>query len=447
MMHNIIRTTIYIIIIGLCSINQSNAQDTTKLILQHAIELSVKNSKQLKINNARIQQANAVVKQAKNRQLPDASISAAYLYLPFNPNIDLKIKTGGSSGSTGSSGGSLPTVSQAAYGILNASIPVFSGGRLKYGIESAKYLEQASKLDAEKDKQDVILNAINAFANLYKSKKAVILVKQNLLQSQQRVNDFTNLENNGLVARNDLLKVKLQSSTIELSLLDAESNFKMACVNMDLMLGLPEQTTLDPDSSSLVQATNIKTIGEYEQSALQNRNEIGALALQKKAADIGIKSAKADYYPSLAITGGYIGVDVPKLITVTNAFDVGVGLNYNIASLWKTKASVHQAQAKALELGANEEMLNDNIRLQINQAYENYLLSQKKIEVLEKAVDQATENYRVTKNKYDNSLSTTTDLLDADIASLQAQLNYTNAKTDAVVAYNILLQTAGLLNH
>ncbi|MEI9934985.1 MAG: TolC family protein [Ferruginibacter sp.] len=73
-------------------------------------------------------------------------------------------------------------------------------------------------------------------------------------------------------------------------------------------------------------------------------------------------------------------------------------------------------------------------------------MSQKKIDVYQKAIDQSVENYRITKNKYDNALETTTDLLDADVAELQAKLNYANAKADAVVAYNKLLQTAGLLN-
>src|SRR6202000_1462405 len=100
---------------------------------------------------------------------------------------------------------------------------------------------------------------------------------------------------------------------------------------------------------------------------------------------------------------------------------------YNLSSLWKTKSKLAEATAKVQELSANEEMLNDNIRLQINQAYQAYLVSQKKIEVYKKAVEQANENYRITKNKYDNSLATTTDLLDADVAQLQAKLQATNA--------------------
>jgi outer membrane protein TolC len=61
-----------------------------------------------------------------------------------------------------------------------------------------------------------------------------------------------------------------------------------------------------------------------------------------------------------------------------------------------------------------------------------------------KAVEQANENYRITKNKYDNSLATTTDLLDADVARLQAGIDYEYAKADAVVAYNKLHESAGV---
>ena len=77
----------------------------------------------------------------------------------------------------------------------------------------------------------------------------------------------------------------------------------------------------------------------------------------------------------------------------------------------------------------------------------DYLSSQKKIEVYGKAVDQAEENYRVIKNKYANSLATTTELLDADIAQLQAKMNYAFAKADAVVSYNKLLQASGIISN
>lgn len=419
------------------------AQETRTITLKEAIDLSLQNSKQLKLNEAKILAATANIREAEERRLPDASATASYLYLPLKPNIDLKTSSGNGGGSGGS--GSTPTVHQVVYGMLNVSVPVYTGGKLKYGIESAEYLAQAVKLDAENDKEAVIMNVTNACITLYKAYQAIELVKENLKTSQGRVNDLSSLEKNGLLARNDLLKAQLQSSNVELSVLDAESNYKIASVTMNILMGIPEQTMLIPDKSGLALPESIKTLDEYEQQALQGRKDIAATGIRKKAAELGVKTAKADYLPSIALTGGYVAADIPKFLTVYNAVNVGVGVKYNLSSLWKTKTKVAQAQVKVQEIQLSADQLTDNIRLQVNQAYQTYLVSVKKIQVLETSVTQATENYRITKNKFDNSLATTTELLDADVALLQAKLSVTNAKADSFLAYNRILMIVGAL--
>ena len=198
---------------------------TRHLSLQEAIDLSIKNSKQLKASQARIDQATGALNQAKDNKLPNAGISGSYLRLN-RPNIALKTKAFGSStDSTGGGGGSSSApVSQAMYGIINVSLPIYSGGRIRYGIESAKYLREAVMLDAQNDKEAVILNAIRAYINLYKASVTVNVVKENLQQSLHRDSVLLRLEQNGLLARNDLLKAQLQTSNIELSVLDVENN-------------------------------------------------------------------------------------------------------------------------------------------------------------------------------------------------------------------------------
>jgi outer membrane protein len=446
MKNNLLQVTGLVILLS-SVVSSISAQDSARnLTLKDAIDLSLKNSKKLKGSQAKIEESTAALKEAVQRRLPEASIGGSYLYLT-PPNINVKTKNNSSgSGSGGLNLGNIK-ISQVMYGTMNVSLPVYSGLKIQSGIESARFLDQATKLDADKDKEDIILNTVSAFVNLYKAVGAVILVKESLAESRKRVSDFSNLEKNGLLARNDLLKAELETSNFELSLLDAENNWKLANVNMNLMLGLPEKTALIPDSASLQTGGDLKDIDEYEQLAFQNRKDMQAYTYRQKAAAEGTKVARAEYYPSLALTGGYVALDIPSFISVTNAFTIGAGLKYNIGSLWKTDAKVQQAKAREQQLRAGAESLNDNIRFEINQAYENYILTQKKIDVYYRAIDQATENYKITKNKYDNNLLNTTDLLDADLASLQAKLNYAGAKADAVVAYNKLLQTAGLLSN
>lgn len=424
----------------------AKTQDVKSLSLQETIDLSLKNSHLLKASLAKNDQAAAEVRQAMDNRLPNASVSGSYLYVA-NPTIALKTKAfNGNSDTSGNKQG-FPKVNQAMYGILNLSLPIYSGGKIKYGIESAKYLEQATILDGEKDKEAVILNTINAYINLYKASSTVDVVKENLNQSKHQDSVFSRLEQNGLLAKNDLLKSELQTSNIELSLLDAQSNLKTATVNMNLMIGYPESTVIKIDPASFDKNLSVKTIDDYEQLALQNRKDVQALSFKRKATTTGIAVAKADQYPTIALTGGYIDADIPHLITITNTVNVGVDLKYNLSSLWKTKAKIAQAKAHETEIMENEAQLSDAVRLQVNRDFENFLLSQKKMDVYKKAVIQAEENYRITKNKYENSLVNTTELLDANVSLLESKINLAVAKADVLLAYSELLETAGILSN
>jgi len=416
----------------------AQAQEPMPLALKQAIDLSLQNSKQLKVNRARIEAATGQLKHALDNRLPDVKVSGAYMFLT-SPNIDLK--TGGDGGSSTA----FPKPNQAMYGMASLNMPLYSGLKIRYGIESAKFLEKAAEADADYSKEEVVLNTINAYCNLYKSISAVKLVRENLNQSQQRDKDFSNLEKNGLMARNDLLKAQLQTSNIELALVNAENNLKLATVSLNLMMGLPEQTDLQPDTTGFDHTLTAETIDSYEQQALHNRKDVEALGQRRKAAGAELNAAKVEYYPSIGLTGGYAAGYIPKLLTATNIVNIGVGVQYNLGSLWKAKSGIATAQANEKEIAASQEMLNDNIRLQINKAYLNFLAAQKRIEVQGKSVINATENYRITRNKHENNLVTTTELLDANVALLESKIALEEAKADIVVAYNSLLEQAGIL--
>lgn len=421
----------------------ATSQPTPKdLTLHDAISMSLKNNHQLHAGAARIRQAQASVDEARESRLPDASISASYLRLG-NPNIDINMGKPAKRPDTAST--ALPSVHQAMYGIANVALPVFAGGKIRYGVESAKFLRQAAMLDAKSDSQAVILNTIEAYANLYKAGVTVEVFRENLAQSKYRDSVLMRLEQNGLLARNDRLKAALQTSNIALSLLDAESNRKLAMINMDLMMGLPENTILQADSAGFQLPESLPTLAIMQQQLDRKRSDLQAMAEREHAAQSNIDMVRANYFPSLAITGGYIAAYVPRVLTITNAINVGVALKYNLSALWKTKSKIREATAKLNELQANEAAMTDAILLELNRNFEHYMLQRRKITVYESAVTQASENYRISKNKFDNQLLNTTDLLDANLLLLQSRINLAVAKADLYVAYAKLLQTGGTL--
>lgn len=415
----------------------TNAQEKKQLSLDEAVQLGIQNSKSLKIDAAKIEEATADLLEAKNRQLPELKVSGSYMYLPIKPNIDLKLP--------GVSAAGGPEVHQVAYGSANLSVPIYNGGRIKYGIESAKYLVEASKLSTENDKVAIAYNVAQAYNNLFKANQSIKVLEENLTASQKRDETFLKLENNGVIARNDRLKANLQTSNIELQLLEAKNNYNIANINMDLLLGLPETTEIEVDQNYVDESDDVKPVSFYLNEARENRKDLQALDQQRKAAELGTKSAKAENLPSIAFTGGYVAADIPKFLTIYNAVNVGVGVSYNLSNLWKENSALKQSKAREMQLSATNELLNDNIKLDVNREYQNSDYSKKRITVFEKAAVQANENYRITKNKYDNGLATMTELLDADAAQIAANVGVINAKADAALAYRKLLQTTGTL--
>ncbi|MEO8116336.1 MAG: TolC family protein [Bacteroidota bacterium] len=415
----------------------SIAQETKAISLDEAINTGLQNSKKLKISRAKIDEANAMLEEAKNRQLPDLKISGSYLRLN-SANIVLK--------NPGSGSGTTPKISSALYGMASASLPIYAGGKIRYGIESSKYLLEASRLDNENDSNAIAYNIIEAYINLYKSREAIKIVQENLQVSRSRDTTFSNLEKNGLLARNDLLKSELQTTQTELSLLDAENDSRIANVNMDLLLGFPESNIIETQTDFFNKIPDIPTFETYEMQALQNRKDIQASSLRIQSANIGIKSAHAETLPSLVLTGGYIAGVIPNFVAVTNVANIGLGIQYNLANLWKSNSKLATAKAQFAEANAADEMLQDEIKLEANRNYQDFILSKNKIDVYEKALAQSQENYRITNNKYVNSLATITDLLEANASLLQAKLNVPFAKADAFMAYKKLLLTAGTIN-
>lgn len=413
------------------------------LSLDEAIQLGLTNSTSLKLSQIRQQSADLQVKEAREQRLPEVTATGAYLRVN-QPQIDLKIRP---SGNGDGGGASALKVDQAMYSLVNASIPLFSGFRVRNSIESAKYLKQATQLDATRDREAVVANTISAYSNLFKAYMALDLVHDNLKQARQLVKDFTALEQNGIIARNDLLKAQLQESNIILAQLDAENNLKLTGINMALMLGLDEQTNLVPDSMAFSLDNDNRNYLEWERLALENRQDLQALAFRRQAAGAGVKAAQSAYYPSLALTGGYVAAYVPNLLTLTNALNAGVGIRYSPSSLWKAGTKVAEAKMRVQELSVNQAILNDNIRLEVAQSYQNLRSARQKIEVYRQAMVQADENYRIVNNKYQNALANTSDVLEADVAQLQARLNYAFARADAFVAYKKLQQAAGILSN
>lgn len=428
-----------LILLGISCIGISSlqAQEKTSLTLDEAIHLAWNKSNEVILADTKVTTKKLELQAVKNYGYPDLKISGQYQRLT-KASIDLK-------SNNSSSNEPAPVVDRLVLGQVNASLPLFNGFKLKNNIRESEHLYQVESANALQTKEEVAMKVINYYAGLYKAQKTVELIKENIKSAQQRASDFRELEKNGIIPRNDLLKAQLQVSKLQLSLDSAISDWNTVSYELASFLKLDPKTNLEVRESNFVNF-QMDNVPENETTALENRKDLEAIRLEEKASLDNIKIAKSGYYPSLSLIGGYTALNLKNVVTVQNAMNVGVGLSYDLSGILKNGTQVKIAQSKAQEVQNTEALLTDYIKIQVQKAKEDYELALKQGMVYRQAVEQASENYRIIKDKYDNGLSDTNDLLEADVEQLSAKINQTLAKANSIQKYYALLSVSGQLN-
>jgi outer membrane protein TolC len=423
-----------IFFIGISSIE---AQEKTSLTLNEAIHLAWEKSNEVNLANAKVATKKYELQSVKNNRYPDLKVSGQYQRLT-KASIDLKVNKSSDSEP-------LPVVDQLMIGQVNASLPVFAGFKIQNSIKAYDNMYQAETASAMQTKEEVAMQVVNYYAGLYKAQKTVELLKENQKSAQQRVDDFLELEKNGIIPRNDLLKSQLQVSKVQLSLDRAISELNIVNFELASLLKMDPKTKLEIRESDFANflMTNIPT---NEEPALANRQDLEAIRLQEKASLANIQIAKSGYYPTISLIGGYTALDLKNVITVQNAMNIGVGVSYDLSGILKNGTNVKIAESKALEIQNSGAILTDYIKIQVQKAIEDYDLALKQDLVYNQAVEQASENYRIIRDKYDNGLSDTNDLLEADVEQLGSNINKTLAKANVIQKYYELLSVTGQLN-
>lgn len=421
-----------------------HAQEKKQLTLDEAINLAVTKSTEAALADTKVATSKFDLDNTKNNQYPDFKVSGQYMRIT-DPNIKFRLPLGGepAEGETEGSSAS-PSVNQIMFAQASVSMPLFSGFKLKNSIDASENIYNAQKFNAANTKEQLAMQAVMLYVNLYKAQESIDLIKENLKSANQRVTDFGAMEQNGLLARNDFLKAQLQASNIQITLDDAIKSESTINYQLVTLLKLPEGTKITPSSAYFTNTGGI-TPSITESEAIAKRNDLEALRWQQKANEANIKVVKGDYYPSIALSAGYVALDIQNVVQVTNAMNFGVGVSYDLAGIFKNGKKVKAAESRAEETRQQLEIQTDRVKVQIQESLENYNLRVKQNKVYTEAVEQSTENYRIVKDKYDNGLVDTNDLLEADVEQLSAKINEAFSKADITQSYYELLNASGKL--
>lgn len=422
---SIMKKISFLLFFFLISIITLKAQNERVIPLKEALTLGLKHSPQLLKDTAHLIVATADLQEAREKRLPELSVSSQALWLN-QPHV--KLPQAGS--------GANPSIHSAIIANVSGSLPLYAGGRIKMGITQAGHLLEAAKLETQSDSNTVYFTICDQYVQLYKVQQAVSFIQDQLNNSIRRDSVFMGLEQNGIMAKNDRLKAQLQTASLKMSLLEAKEQLQFTQEAMCQQLGLPLQTSIVAENiKAVVFDTILEPYEHYETMAFNNRKELQWLIQQQQAAALGVTMAKSLNMPMIGLSVGYFSAVVPQFITISNAINAGVGIKYNIHNLWKSNTQLQKSRAKELELQATAVQMREKIQLQVSKNFQQVKLVEKKIALLLQVQEEAFENDRIVQQKFDNGLATVTELLDAKGLLIQAELNLVNAQSDLAAAH------------
>lgn len=409
--------------------------------LQQAIELGVKNSARLKSANLAIDIGNENIKQKKTDQLPDINfgINGYLINDPTLYNEDFFQDP--------------QKIDYTPYQIsssLTASEVIYAGKRIKNSINQQVLQKKISEFLAAKTSADVKMTIINEYLRLYTLLKDYEVNIQTINQIELRLKTLRSKFLNGQIVKNDVSRSELQKSDFELKLLHTISNASASNYFLTLLLGLSENAVIQVDTAYNYTSDTLFVFDDCLLTAFNNRPEYQIAETNKDLSENALKLVRGAYFPTVNGIGLYglqnpVPGTFPPEAKFLSFLTIGVGINYSIGSIYKTKHQKSSAEFAIQRELENIKDLQTTLRDEVKTQFTQYEVQRQSLAIYIKKIRFAEENYKIIKSRYYNDLALISDMVDAELEYNQARLDLVKGQVQTRIDYYRMLKAIGKL--
>ena len=404
-----------------------------RLTLKESLEIAFQNSSEIHQAKEKIAEARAKKRESFTSFLPAIGSSSTFTQL------------GGESTLSVSGSPSITMTDQELYDLnLNLKQPLFTGGKLTALYRQA---EEATKV-AEEDYQRVEINLIfkvkEAYYNILKMEKICAVSKEAVEQIKAHLKVVENFYKAGMSPKVDLLKAQVQLANIKQNLVEAENGLELARASFNNLLNRSLSAPIELVDVLSYQKNEFNLKDSIEK-AVKLRPELKMQKIALKMAEEGLGIAKSDYLPAISLITNYDQTkgSEPPIDKWQKAWNAVIAFELDIWNWGRTKEKVKQAKSVINQNQDALSLLKKAIELEIRNTFLNLQAAEKKILVVEKAVEQSREGFRMTDLRFKEGMATNTDVLDATTLQSQAETNYYQALYDCYLAEAALKRAMG----
>ena len=312
---------------------------------------------------------------------------------------------------------------------LTASLPIFTGGKLSGTIKQAKANYQYNQVGVQRTYNEMRSTVTDGYFKMLQADNLQKLNAESVTRLEDHLKNVQAQYDVGVVAKVDVLRSQVELANAKQTLIQAENSYQVAEANMNKIVGLPMDTTLQLDNLLVYNAYD-KNMDDCLAYAAEHRPELMQAKYGVDAAKGALMVARSGHMPQVAASATQQWSDSNWPGDENGKWGVGVNVSLNVFDTGVTLSKIHGAEA---DLKKAEETYRDTVNAVNLDVRSNYLglrEAEKRISTTKLAVEQADEDYRIAQLRYMSGVGTNTDVLDAQVALTQAKTNYTQALYD-----------------
>lgn len=302
-----------------------------------------------------------------------------------------------------------------------------------YERKAAKAKMDAMGLQTERTKEYLQLEVSKAYMQLQLAYKAVSVLEKANETAQGNLKMVENYFKNGMLQKTDLLDVQVRVNEVVNQLQYAKSNVRNASDYLAFLLNEDMKgkvfQPIEALENQIQVEENVTTISE-------TRKDIQAMDKATEAYGKMFQSTKLGFLPRLNAFGNYQMYDDKLFGTAAKGYLVGAQLSWNVFDGYKSIGKNQKAKADFQKAEAEAEQYKKQSQLELNKTNRQLADAENKVNLSKLAFEQAQESYRIRKNRFEQGLEKTTDLLMAETQQSKKELEF----LQAVFEYNFTKQ-------
>ncbi len=316
------------------------------------------------------------------------------------------------------------------------TVPVFAGGRNVAGREAAKANAAAAKQDNATVRNALGLEVSRAFHTVLKAREfvkateaAVLAFETNLALANKRLNG-------GTLLKSDVLDIEVHLAQAREDLVRARNANTLAGHALRNLLGIEEGEFIVAETAPVINAPDS---GDFSQ-----RPELAAARERESAAQAQLRAARSGYQPRLS---GFGSVDYDYgWVTGGDgrSYSAGVIAQWDLWDGYSTRAKAREAKANLESAREEHRKVQLALSLEVEQARLDLKAAEERLAVTASSIAQATESVKLTRDRFEQGLALSTQLIDAETALVAARVRRAEAESDYRISIAALRKALAL---